>query len=215
MSNQYNHDEVYDETSAANVEPAVYSEDDLLDSLDEEDTSGLVLQTLLPKGLYVIKIGRIAVDQMPGEKRVKGFKVVETTAVYDISNGKHMNRMINAYEWLIGKNGKENPDAEKVKGNIYTSIATTFPYAEEGFTGNKRDRTANRADALRLIRDKAEGYKPADLLRAGRDYLCIGYIKVEEANGDFDASNKLNIQTLEPITPTLLEIIRRHNSAGE
>lgn len=203
------------DADAHEAEALQYSPEDMLDCLDEESTDGLTLQSLLTKGLYVVKIGRVVPEQAPGQRAVKGFKVLDTSIVYDITNGKHMNRPIMAYEWLIGKNGNVNPEADKTKGAIYSSLAVAFPYADEGWAGSKKELNALKAEALSNIRNKVEGYTPGAILRNAQDFYAIGWIKLEEASGDYDASNKLNLQSLEPITPTLLGIIMRHAQGAD
>ena len=211
----YQNDTYAADADAHEAESMLYSADDLLDSLDEESTDGLTLQSLLAKGLYVVKIGRVVPDQVAGQRIVKGFRAVDTTVVYDISNGKHMNRPIMAYEWLIDKKGNVNPNIEKVKGAVYSSLSVAFPYADEGWAGTKKELQALKSEALANIRRKAEGYTAGAILRNAQDFYAIGWVKLEEANGDFDASNKLNLQSLEPITPTLLGIIMRHAQGAD
>ena len=202
-----NADAAYDDTA---TEATIFTEDDLLNSMDEDDTSELALSTLLPKGEYVIHFGNVVPVQVEGERKVRGFKAQNCNIVYDIDGGKHMNRPVFGAEWILKKDGSDNNGAE-TRGRMLSGMYVAAAFAEEGWTGERKDLRAMHSEAIKAMREKQEGFLPSDILRNARDFYCIGYVKLEEANGEYDASNKLSLVSLKPITPTLLQIIMRYN----
>ena len=195
----------------ANVDATVFSDEDLMAAMDEEDTSGLSLQTLISKGEYVVWVGRVKPKNMEGTTLVKAMEALDCRVVYNIAEGKHMGMPIRGRETFIMNNGEPMDKVGETKAKLFSGLYVAAAYAEEGWQGERRDLSAMLKEATDNMKQKVDGFKYSDIMRNAQDFYCIGYVKLKEAKGGYDAANELSLTSLKPITPTLLQIMQRRN----